>query len=161
MQLGRLCCAYARKDEKGTATSAKAAQGRRSFRGPIPLHKAVGGDDTISGKDGNDFLAGDEAFEQTLRVNDKVYGGAGNDELEGNQDNDLLVGGPGNDKLNPLDGQQPGTVDIVKGGSGDDDVFANDGNVDIVNCGGGKQDIVRYDVGIDTIKNCEVLIPSQ
>jgi hypothetical protein len=51
-------------------------------------------------------------------------------------------------------------VDIVKGGSGNDDIFANDGNVDIIDCGGGKQDIVRYDVGLDTIKHCEITIPT-
>jgi hypothetical protein len=118
-----------------------------------------GGDDSIEGRGGDDFLAGDQAFEQSLRGNDTVDGGSGNDELEGNQDNDVLIGGPGNDKLNPLDGQQPGTQDTVKGDAGDDDVFANDGNKDVIDCGRGSQDIVRYDVGIDTIRNCEILHP--
>jgi hypothetical protein len=70
-----------------------------------------------------------------------------------------LVGGPGNDKLNALDGQQPGTEDIVEGGRGADDVYANDGNEDAINCGRGTQDIVRYDVGLDTTWNCEVKNP--
>jgi Ca2+-binding RTX toxin-like protein len=119
-----------------------------------------GGDDTIRGLGGDDFIAGDQAFEQSLRGNDALYGGPGNDELEGNQDNDLLVGGPGNDKLNPLDGQQPGTVDVVEGGPGNDDIFANDGNMDIIDCGAGDNDIVRYDVGLDAIQNCEILNPA-
>jgi Ca2+-binding RTX toxin-like protein len=121
--------------------------------------QGLGGDDTIYGKGSNDFLAGDKAFEQTLRGNDKVYGGSGNDELEGNQDNDLLVGGSGNDKLNPLDGQQPGTKDTVEGGDGADVVYANDSNEDVINCGRGTQDIVLYDVGLDTISNCEIKNP--
>jgi Ca2+-binding RTX toxin-like protein len=43
--------------------------------------QGLGGDDTIYGKGSNDFLAGDQAFEQTLRGNDKVYGGEGDEDV--------------------------------------------------------------------------------
>ena len=67
-----------------------------------------GGDDTISGFDGND----------------SIYGGAGDDTVNGDLGNDLIYGGTGSDSLNGGGGR-----DLIIGGGGADVMFGGaDGN---------------------------------
>ena len=49
-----------------------------------------------------------------------------------------------------------GGPDTVKGGPGNDEVYADDGVKDIIDCGKGQEDFASHDRGIDTVKNCEI-----
>ena len=65
------------------------------------IHVAVGAEDKLNGRDGNDRLTGSTG-KDTLNGdggNDALYGGAGIDDLNGGDGIDLLVGGAGADKL--------------------------------------------------------------
>ena len=90
---------------------------------------AGGGDDTVSGKEGDD-LGGD------LGTPVAISGGEGNDALTGGTGNDVIGGGAGNDTL--------------KGGKGNDSVDGGDGD-DVVS-GGGAQDSVSGGAGGDLLK---------
>jgi Ca2+-binding RTX toxin-like protein len=69
---------------------------------------AMGGDDTVDGRNGNDTLVGGAG-------RDTLFGGNGNDVLIGDSDNDVLQGGAGNDVLEGGTG-----IDLLAGGSGAD-----------------------------------------
>jgi Ca2+-binding RTX toxin-like protein len=75
---------------------------------------AYGGNDTIDGGFGNDFLYGDN-HPSHLPGNDTIEGGFGNDFLYGDGGNDNLSGGGDKDYLNGGPGQ-----DTLIGGSGGD-----------------------------------------
>lgn len=77
-----------------------------------------------------------------------VLGGAGNDELIGNDLPNALLGGPGNDLL---DGG--GGFDDLDGESGDDRIQARDGNAERIDCGGGADAVVRDT--FDSASGCE------
>lgn len=94
---------------------------------------AGGGDDTVSGADGRDVLAG-QAGDDAMSGGDNgdfVLGGAGNDTLYGNSGADLLVGGAGNDQM--------------AGGVGNDVMFSNAG-ADLMLGGEGDDLLVGLDV---------------
>ncbi len=93
-----------------------------------------GGRDTVFGGAGNDFVNG--AFGP-----DKIRGGGGNDWLRSGGRADNVDGGPGDDKLITQAG-----ADVVDGGSGRDRIYAGggrdvvasgDSEYDLANCGGG------------------------
>lgn len=73
-------------------------------------------DDRIFGRAGNDSLDG-------LNGNDELYGETGNDELFGFNGNDELDGGSGSDTLFGEDGN-----DFLSGGNGIDTLLGGDGN---------------------------------
>ena len=90
-----------------------------------------GGNDSLYGAEGNDGLVGGAG-------NDVLYGGDGNDALDGGSGSDFLWGGEGNDFLS----NELGSVDVMRGGAGDDRysiqfgdsvLEAVDGGVDLVN----------------------------
>ncbi|MDY0874174.1 DUF5801 repeats-in-toxin domain-containing protein [Dongia rigui] len=85
----------------------------------------VGGDDTINGGAGNDYIYGQGG-------NDTIHGDADNDFIEGGTGNDTLFGDAGNDTLNGGDGNDTldggiGT-DIVNGGAGNDVIVWHTGH---------------------------------
>jgi len=82
--------------------------------------KLYGGDhqDLLQGNDGNDFLVGGNG-------NDTLEGGAGIDKLVGGQGNDNLSGGADNDIIIAATGVDPEGADIIDGGAGDDQIFAD------------------------------------
>jgi Ca2+-binding RTX toxin-like protein len=71
---------------------------------------ADAGNDTVYGGAGDDFVNG-------AHDTDRVWGGAGNDWVRGGSGNDRLYGGTGNDRLLGQDG-----ADVVRGGAGVDRV---------------------------------------
>jgi Ca2+-binding RTX toxin-like protein len=89
-------------------------------------------EDFIYGGDGNDHING---FDQ----DDVLYGEDGNDWLWGAQGNDTLIGGDGDDSLHGVFG-----TDILIGGSGDDRLNGGDGASELH--GGSGNDTAVYDI---------------
>jgi VCBS repeat-containing protein len=101
-----------------------------------------------AGADANNFNSNGNPASQTLNgqngtVADTIYGGAGNDTIDGKNGNDTLYGGSGNDTL--IGGQGDDTLyggsgsDTIEGGSGDDAIY-----------GGVGADTLTGDAGNDT-----------
>lgn len=91
-----------------------------------------GGKDEIHGGAGADQIAGDNGGSDTSGEADTLYGGAGNDiidgqggddVIDGGADNDIVAGGAGADNLNGGLGD-----DQLQGGTGDDTISGNEGN---------------------------------
>ena len=89
---------------------------------------------TVFGGPGNDWLDG-------WTGNDALFGEDGNDILMGLDGDDTLVGGPGNDHLNGYAGSDfllgNGGVDIFYGGDGNDQIDARDGVRESIDGGAG------------------------
>ncbi len=85
--------------------------------------------------------------------NDKLYGGAGNDLMDGGDGDDILYGKAGNDEL--YGGSFYDTLyggagnDVLRGGSDSDTLYGGAGN-DLMD-GGDGDDILYSEVGNDTI----------
>lgn len=119
-------------------------------KGPDVLTGSAGGDivdggrgnDRLSGKGGDDCLTGGADFQPDIDSvihppkpdRDRLYGGRGDDYLDGGGDRDLLVGGPGDDQLYGGSGR-----DVLLGGSGNDLLIGYD------DLGDPSRD--RYDAG--------------
>ena len=92
--------------------------------------EAGSGDDQIFGGDGNDALNGGSG-------NDKLFGEGDNDTLGGGSGNDLQVGGDGNDKLAAGSGASVliggEGRDTLIGGSSDDLMISGHTNFDDAN----------------------------
>ena len=84
--------------------------------------------DTLFGGTGNDDIDGGTD-------NDFIHGGAGNDDIIGDSGSDTIYGGSGNDEIDAGSDN-----DYVDGGSGDDEIDAGSGN-DIVYGGSGDDEI--------------------
>ncbi|WP_370386138.1 hypothetical protein ABW387_17165 [Snodgrassella alvi] len=91
-----------------------------------------GGDDILTGGDGDDILYG-------LAGNDILNGGAGVDILDGGAGNDILNGGAGDDILWGGYGN-----DILNGGAGDD-ILNGESGYDILNGGTGNDILIGGD----------------
>jgi Ca2+-binding RTX toxin-like protein len=122
------------------------------FMGERTLDYAIAGNrgnDNISG--GNVFVDGDFGF--TYGGDDSLYGGDGNDTLNGLGGNDSLLGETGNDLLNGGNGN-----DLVYGGDGNDTVNGDGGNdtlygglgANVLN-GGAGNDRFRLSSGSNTV----------
>ena len=94
------------------------------------------GRDTVFGGAGDDFVNG-------AQDGDRVRGGPGKDWLRTGIGNDVLWGGTGNDRLVALDG-----ADDLHGGEGDDQVSGANGNDEL--WGGAGADRVSCGSGSDT-----------
>jgi Ca2+-binding RTX toxin-like protein len=110
----------------------------RNTSNPQSLDNGVGagGDDTINGGVGDDFIIGDN------------YAGFNCD--FGNPGADRLIGGPGNDNI--FHGNLPLPVDV-------NTAKLSDGHKDYVDCGpGDDQAVINTSVDGDTAINCETVI---
>jgi Ca2+-binding RTX toxin-like protein len=92
-----------------------------------------GGLDIVDGKDGEDYLCGNEGV-------DSIEGGGAGDHINGGSDDDDILGGGGNDEID--------------GGADADDIHAGDGNDGDVH-GDAQQDIIRGDTGDDDLSGDE------
>jgi Ca2+-binding RTX toxin-like protein len=116
----------------------------------IVIH-ALGGNDHVEFNDRNPITkqvivfggAGNDSLEGSPG-NDTLYGEAGNDVLEGKEGNDSLVGSSGKDRLEGDSGH-----DILKGGSHNDFIQGGPGNDRIY--GGHGNDDIQGNRGTDRI----------
>jgi Ca2+-binding RTX toxin-like protein len=147
-----------------------------------------GGSDTVIGGRDNDILSGGRPLPgffpatgtvvlgtdakvcstDTVGARNRVDGGAGDDEVDGDQKSkDRLIGGPGNDVLNGLGGAdsldggdgddtlRPGSgADTAKGGTGNDVFFTKDSTRDVVDGGAGR-DTATVDRPLDAVRGVE------
>ena len=93
----------------------------------------------VHGTPGNDSIAGGGNDGQT------VYGGAGNDTINGTGENDLIYGGSGGDTIKGNNGG-----DTIYGGSGNDTINGNNGDDTVV--GGFGADALTGGAGNDKFK---------
>lgn len=131
------------------------------------------GDDTLLGGGWKDDVSDDGVYTEGEAVttgtgNDALWGGSGNDLVLAAAGNDSLGGGVGDDTIDGgggadliyggRDAGDTGTNDVIRGGAGNDTVFASAGN-DSVNggagddnlFGGGGDDTVDGGAGDDTL----------
>jgi RTX calcium-binding nonapeptide repeat (4 copies) len=91
-------------------------------------------DDKISGGPGDDGSTTSRSFLLGGEGHDIIFGGLGNDVMNGDEGDDVLYGGHGNDYLSGSSGK-----DILDGGDGNDTLLPeNDGQRDEVHCGIGR-----------------------
>jgi Ca2+-binding RTX toxin-like protein len=102
-----------------------------------------GGDDTISLNEANGALPAAQLFGGD--GNDTLNGGSGDDFLFGQAGNDILNGKGGNDQLFGGDGN-----DTLDGGTGNDQLFGQGGNDRMIWNPGGGSDLFEGGDGIDT-----------
>lgn len=83
------------------------------------------GDDIIYGDDGNDLLFGDDGRDTAVGGADKIFGGIGNDIIDGDGGADTISGGIDNDLIYGGAGD-----DIIDGGAGNDMLYGDNGVTD-------------------------------
>jgi Ca2+-binding RTX toxin-like protein len=100
------------------------------------------GADTLIGGSGDDYLVGDVADSTEnpiVESADVIYGGSGNDSLQGNGGNDRLDGGDGNDSLDGGNGSDRliggRGDDLISDWSGSNTATGNDGNDQLTGVG--------------------------
>ena len=123
----------------------------------ILVDKEVTADLCLYGGDGDDTIQGGSGrdYIEGGHGNDKINGGAGNDVIYGGKGNDYIEGGEGNDFINAGSGN-----DEVHGGAGNDTIFGLSGNDklygdegdDVLIAGTGK-DTLDGGAGWDTIRH--------
>ena len=120
----------------------------------------------VVGLDGDDTLYADDTY--YFSDGDTLYGGPGNDTLDGGFARDILYGGPGNDTL--FGGASKDVLvggagnDHIYGGGGNDTIGAQDGERDWIACGtngpgsGVRDHDIVYADRIDKVaRDCEVV----
>jgi Ca2+-binding RTX toxin-like protein len=121
--------------------------------------RLVGGtrNDTISGNGGKDFIKGGKGID-FIRGNggrDEIFGGAGDDRLYGGAGGDWLYGEAGKDQLfgeggnDRLYSDGPGSA-TLRGGAGDDVLFAQNQALDELFGDGGRDSAKRDDDDVIT-----------
>lgn len=119
------------------------------------LPGAVGNDDLIYGFGGDDsIIAGDGRDDIYGGLgNDTIDGGANDDRILGNRGDDSIVGGAGNDDIQDGLGR-----DVIDGGAGDDTIRLSDGSPDDGDdsvIGGTGSDTVYGGAGNDRIDSSD------
>lgn len=95
----------------------------------------------IFGNSGNNVISGDQSM---VPEDDRIFGRAGNDSLDGLNGNDQLFGEIGNDELFGFNGN-----DTLDGGSGSDTLFGEEGDDFLL--GGGGNDTLNGGDNNDTL----------
>lgn len=114
------------------------------------------GHDVIHGRGGDDFICGNLGFEPepNYDTGDDLFGGPGNDHLDGGFDGNSMSGGTGNDLIRTGQGSahSEGLGDRLRGGPGKDrlvggrlydDIVPGPGR-DYVDGGGNSQDSINF-----------------
>lgn len=106
-----------------------------------------GGRDALYGDDGNDRLSVYDGATSVPLAGDRttMFGGAGNDTLQGDEGKERMFGGAGDDFLGQLGF---GGDDSLYGGAGKDQLITGDGNSLLD--GGTGSDVIRGGRGVDT-----------
>lgn len=106
------------------------------------------GNNTIYGGDGDDTIDGaaDYFNEGDIHGNNLLYGGKGNDFINGGNGKDYLEGGEGNDILYGEEND-----DILYGGTGDDSLFGGEGDDTYIYKLGDGNDYIDDEGGNDKI----------
>ena len=106
------------------------------------------GANTIEGKAGDDVV-------RSSGNGGSLSGGDGNDTLNGYRDA-TVRGGNGNDLISAgsPSGSASAPTSDVGGGTGNDEIEAQNASPDIIDCGDGT-DTVAFDAGLDTVINFE------
>jgi Ca2+-binding RTX toxin-like protein len=140
---------------------------------------ALGGNDTVKGmglrdelhgRTGDDTLIGDGQEDATRDERDDISGEGGQDFLEGEGGDNRYFGHPGADTIDAAySGTDAADGEIIRGGPGNDTIYAEDGLRDIVACGPGSEDrVVNHDEQVDPISGepvdpisgeCEIVNP--
>ena len=121
----------------------------------VDIIYGYGGNDVISGADGNDTIYGGDDQDTITGGNgdDVLYGDAGHDNINGGNNDDEIYGGDGNDYLDGANG-----LDEIWGGNGNDTIYGRD-QADILHGdagddyleGGSDTDTLYGDAGNDTL----------
>lgn len=111
----------------------------------------------IYGQSGNDVLiAHSESTSKSSNLSNQIYGGAGNDYLEGGNGKDHLSGGEGYDVLYGLGGNDElyggKGDDYIDGGEGNDGLYGGDGDDNLI--GGKGNDKLYGNAGKDLLIGC-------
>jgi Ca2+-binding RTX toxin-like protein len=142
-------------DNIGDATVARGGDGKDLIRG------RYGSASTIYGQGGADVLRGGGSIREgrAPAIHEgrmRVFGGPGNDTVQGSIFNDLVNGGPGNDSVTGLQGR-----DTLVGGSGRDGFVSDERAAgrplrrarDKVSCGAGRDSVIAD--RLDRLDGCE------
>ncbi|WP_281018759.1 FecR domain-containing protein [Minwuia sp. IMCC3077] len=123
--------------------------------GTVALVEDVNGDgfDDIAFSSSGGFVynGGAAVYDSTFIIfgrdssGEALVGGAGNDDLTGDENANLLVGAQGNDTLSGLVGN-----DVLRGGIGDDSAVGGDGD-DLLDGGAGADTLIGG-AGVDTLR---------
>lgn len=98
----------------------------RIIGGPVEPVPGVPDQDTLIGRDGDDYISG--GYDDDLIIGD--FGDdtlGGDDDLDGESGNDVINGNGGDDEIEGGTG-----ADFITGGAGDDNIFGDDEDVDPV-----------------------------
>jgi Ca2+-binding RTX toxin-like protein len=116
----------------------------------VPAAPGEPGNDTLEGGAGHDEIFGEEGDDLITggSGNDTVDGGAGNDELRGNSGDDSVDGGAGDDSMGGAEGD-----DTLQGGAGHDTLSGGSG--DDVMDGGDDADTINGNSGNDEITDTD------
>ena len=135
----------------------------KTIKGTSSGEKLVGSKhrDRIFGGGGDDLING-KGGRDRLRGgpgNDTINGGKGKDKVSGGPGDDILVGGRGNDKIIGGPGRDEiGMRDGVEQGSpGNDVIYARDGQPDEIDCGAGNDKVI-VDRVEDGVYDCETVV---
>lgn len=114
---------------------------------------SAGGDDVVTGDDGNDQLYGQAGGDNLAggAGNDQMEGMAGADTLRGDSGNDLMVGGSSTttgaiNATRTGQGQRDG-ADVIDGGSGLDAIAGDNARILLSTAAGAKPAITVFDTG--------------
>ncbi len=141
-----------------------------TYRGPVDNDSISGlgdddflvGDPTNYGAGGNDFMSGGDGDDRVYGTSgdDYVSGGDGDDDISGSLGSDIVSGGDGDDNVSDGPPFDTGT-DVAFGGAGDDimDAYNDPALMDIIYCGPG--DDLVYTDGMDRLVDCESSILGQ
>lgn len=115
---------------------------------------AYGGNDQIYGKNDDDIIFGNAGFDEVVagEGDDYVFGGDGDDIIFGGIGNDIIFGGEveinQDYEINKIS-QKTTDNDFIRGGLGDDQIYAQEGE-DLI-FGDGGNDLIFGDEGDDII----------
>ena len=144
-------------DDKAKGEAAAGKEGEAATNGGDIAIQAENGTDGAIGQQASFWQVGtnsDDTLNGRSQMTDYIWGGNGDDKIDGKSGNDYLVGGNGDDQIDGGSGNdylwgQNGD-DTLNGGSGND--YLNGGAGDDKLNGGSGNDVINAIGGDDTVK---------